>query len=213
MSRSLLLFQLLTIVALTVTISARAVWSANAAISQLADRADSEIGALDILEATVRPVGADSLQLELRVREPVPIDQGPRVGITYLWFLDTDGNAETGQPHGPVGSEYNVRVAYTGSWDGFVDAILPGSGFPGEPTVFVHENTVFIRVPRLQVGGVTRFAWSCEAFATNGGQRLPGDRTEGFAVASLPEGPGDQNPDLAVWGGVPVRFSHGRVET
>jgi hypothetical protein len=177
----------------------RSVRADDPGLFQAADPADTDAGALDILGAGVRAVGSDSLQFDMRFREPVPVDPGRSTGITYLWLVDTDRNGATGQPHGPVGSEYNVRVAYNqGIWEGWVDAILPGTGVPGQPAVFVQGNRVSIRLARAQLGQAGRFTWGVESFVSQPGRPIAGDHSETPVETSLPSGLAERGVDLQI---------------
>jgi hypothetical protein len=156
-------------------------------VSSLADKAGdvpAKYGYIDIVHAEIRQINLDTLQFEMRVKSPIPLDPGNGV-VTYLWFIDTDMNPRTGQKHVFVGSEYNVRVAfYDGHWQGWVD-ITPegGQNSGGGPCpVFIDNDTVSILVKRSQIGNATSVSWEAAASDDRGGF----DGADTYAAVQLP---------------------------
>jgi hypothetical protein len=77
----------------------------------LTDPENHEIyGFVDILSARVEQDGGLlTFVIETRGDIPTTLSQ-PDDSIIYLWFVDADNNPSTGQPHGDLGSEFNVRT-------------------------------------------------------------------------------------------------------
>jgi len=155
----------------------------NPTISSVSDKAGdvpSKYGYIDIVYAEVRQINLDTLQFEMRVKSPIPLDPGNGV-VVYMWIIDTDMDPGTGQRHVFVGSEYNVRAAfYDGHWQGWVDPIgeRPGGG---RCPVFVDNDTVSILVKRSQIGDATSFSWEVAASDDRGGF----DGADTYAVAHI----------------------------
>jgi hypothetical protein len=155
-------------------------------ISSLTDKAGdvpAKYGYIDIVYAEVRQINLDTLQFEMRVKSPIPLDPGNGV-VVYLWIIDTDMDPGTGQRHVFVGSEYNVRVAfYDGHWQGWVD-ITPEGGQKtggGPCPVFIDNDTVSILVKRSQIGNASSFSWEVSASDDRGGF----DGADTYAVAHI----------------------------
>jgi hypothetical protein len=152
-------------------------------ISSLTDKAGdvpAKYGYINIVYAEVRQINLDTLQFEIRVKSPIPLDPGNGV-VVYLWIIDTDMDPGTGQRHVFVGSEYNVRAAfYDGHWQGWVDPIgqRPGGG---RCPVFIDNDTVSILVKRSQIGNATSFSWEVSASDDRGGF----DGADTYAVAHI----------------------------
>ncbi|HQP43944.1 MAG TPA: hypothetical protein PLV66_09730, partial [Thermoanaerobaculales bacterium] len=98
----------------------------------------------DILAARVEQEGG-LLRFVIEVRGNIPSSLPlPDDSITYLWLVDADRNAATGQPHGALGSEFNVRAVVSEvSGGGWVDVTgsLPGGG-PGSVSVAGSQVTI-----------------------------------------------------------------------
>jgi hypothetical protein len=115
---------------------------------------------LDVLEVMITQVSGDRIQLDVTLKASPPME--PPEWTKYIWFLDTDFDVNTGQPHDYVGSEYNVRVDYCeGGWHGYVDRITP-SGCSQAP-IFIDGNIFSISVSREMLGGASGFRWWLEA--------------------------------------------------
>ncbi len=73
-------------------------------IGQLTDPEHPSVPAsLDILSAQVEQTGGQ-LTFAIQTRGAIPTSlPRPDDTLTYLWFVDTDENRSTGQPHGPLG--------------------------------------------------------------------------------------------------------------
>ncbi|MBK6900528.1 MAG: hypothetical protein IPH09_15170 [bacterium] len=86
---------------------------------------------LDITAASVEQQGG-RLLFTIALRGDVPASLlGPDDTQTYLWYVDADEDPSTGQNHGAVGSEFNVRAVigetYGGGWVD-ITGEMPGGG-------------------------------------------------------------------------------------
>ncbi len=63
----------------------------------------------DILSASIKQIDKKHYQLSMNLNAN-PKNFEPPGKLTYIFHLDTDKNSETGQPHGEIGSEYNIRI-------------------------------------------------------------------------------------------------------
>ncbi len=143
---------------------------------------------LDILSAQIAQTGT-SVTFSIQTRGNIPTTPPGLVDeIVYLWLIDADIDPSTGQWHGGVGSEFNVRVAIAAGsiWGGVdVTGVLPGGG---EGTVVLQDNQVSITVELLQIGWPTQFTWRSDAFAAVDGGCCTGDG-ETVIVSSVVCGP------------------------
>lgn len=142
-------------------------------IGQVSDPCDPSIDpAVDITSTWVEKDGTN-LTFVIEVSGPVPAAEnlpGDDDTITYIWFMDADGNRNTGQNPGGVGSEFNIRAVIGRNFGGgFVDVTgnLPGGGSGG--TVQVNGNRVGITVAMSQVGMPNWFQWQADAGKNIGG--------------------------------------------
>ncbi len=145
---------------------------------------------LDILAAAIEQEGGQ-LTLTMQLRGPLPTAlPDPDDVQTYLWFVDTDQDPATGQPHGDVGSEFNVRAVigqtYGGGWVDVTGA-APGGG---DGVVTIDGSTIRIRVWLHQIDNPAAFNWNCGTFRIVGGVHANGnDDTAVAAAAPLPYTP------------------------
>ncbi len=140
---------------------------------------------LDVLSAEVIQVD-DGLQFNMTLAGNVPQIVEPDHQLTYIWLVDTDQNTATGQAHRYVGSEYNVRLAnYDGLWQGWVDVVNGDDPGGGAGVVFVHENTVSMRISRGQINSTMAFNWEIDSFS----DASWGDAADGYATTTLAETP------------------------
>lgn len=139
---------------------------------------------LDILAADVAQDGGRlTFTMDLRGLLPaVPPD--PEDILVYLWYVDADGDPATGQPHGAIGSEFNVRAdlsqVYGGGW---VDVTggMPGGG---EGQVTVDGATISITCWLGEIADPDAFHWSCATFAIDDGVVVPGNGDTSLAIAT-----------------------------
>ncbi|MBK9304619.1 MAG: hypothetical protein IPM94_12225 [bacterium] len=119
---------------------------------------------LDITAASVEQQGG-RLLFTIALRGDVPASlPGADDSQTYLWYVDADEDPSTGQNHGAVGSEFNVRAVvgetYGGGWVDITGG-MPGGGVG---TVTVEGSVVFISVWMDQIGNAASFNWRCATF-------------------------------------------------
>ncbi len=139
---------------------------------------------LDILAAGIAQQGGRltfTMQLRGALPATLPLPDDTR---TYLWFVDTDGDPGTGQSHGPIGSEFNVRAVigqtYGGGWVD-VTGEQPGGG-AGEVTI--DGSTISITIWAGQIADPDAFEWSCATFAIEDGVYVPGTEDKVVAIAT-----------------------------
>ncbi len=135
-------------------------------------------GCLKPVLAGVDQVAPGVLQFWMELAAPPVMDPDPDHWTTYIWFVDTDCNPRTGQPHATVGSEYNIRAVirnHAAHGGGFIDGIdRPGGVAP----MLVDGTRVIVRVTLDQIGNPTRFIWGCGALTWNGAhEESPPPRT------------------------------------
>jgi hypothetical protein len=130
---------------------------------------------LDIISASVEQ-STGQLTFLMTTRGPIPTAlPDPDDVMTYLWFVDTDENSGTGQPHGALGSEFNVRAVIGETYGGgFVD-VTGGEPGGGTGTVSVDGSTISITIWLSQIGGASDFDWCCSSFGQIGGDYVPGN--------------------------------------
>ncbi len=158
---------------------------AGTVLSELADPADPGVDAsLDILAASVAQEGG-RLTFTMQLRGPLPATlPEPDDTQTYLWFVDTDQDPATGQPHGEVGSEFNVRAVigetYGGGWVDVTGA-EPGGG---AGAVSIAGDTVTIAVWMDQLATPASFTWRCATFRIFGSVYANGNLDTAVATAT-----------------------------
>ncbi|MBN1311842.1 MAG: hypothetical protein JXB30_10510 [Anaerolineae bacterium] len=70
-----------------------------------------------LFNADIRLVGGDRLKFSAQTLQSVP--DNPPDGLAYVWFLDTDQNAETGQTIRDIGADARVAVKFDqDTWTG-----------------------------------------------------------------------------------------------
>ncbi|MBU0641597.1 MAG: hypothetical protein KKB50_22285 [Planctomycetes bacterium] len=152
--------------------------SAGQVISQLEDPEDPSTEAfVDIVAAWIEQDGG-YLTFTIETRGDIPTTlPHPEDSLTYLWLVDADNDPGTGQPHGEVGSEFNVRAVISEVYGGgFVDVTggLPGGGLG---TVVVEANRIEITIFLPQIAAPEQFHWRCAA----------GHVENGVCISSNPE--------------------------
>jgi hypothetical protein len=165
--------------------------SAADLLAALTDPEDPALEAsVDIVSARVEQENG-RLTFTMQLRGAIPSElPDPDDTQTYLWLLDTDGDAGTGQPHGELGSEFNVRAVVGQTWGGgWVDVTGAAPG-GGEGTVTVDGNTISIRIWLSQVDTPDGFDWRCSTLRECGGSSGAGNAETGVAhAAPLPYTP------------------------
>jgi hypothetical protein len=123
-----------------------------------------------IVQAGVDRAASGVLQFWMEPGAAPPRDANIDHSVTYIFYVDTDCNEETGQKHGTIGSEYNVRAVvrrHVAHGGGFIDGI---GGRRGDTMpIFIDARRVALRVSEAQIGSPTeRLRWNCAAFTWDG---------------------------------------------
>jgi hypothetical protein len=145
-------------------------------IGQLTDPEHPSIdAALDIVSAGIEQFhGQLTFRIDTRGEIPTSLPD-PEDVMAFLWLIDADEDPGTGQPHGALGSEFNVRAVIGESYGGgFVDVTgdLPGGGVG---SVNVEGNAITITIYLSQISGAVDFNWCCASFGEIGGGYVPGN--------------------------------------
>ena len=130
---------------------------------------------VDILEAKAIQTDSDGLQFSIKTNGKV-LDSN---GTVYIWFVDADKNSATGQLHGDIGSEYNIRTYWDANnrvWGSCIDLINENRAICELPK-FYKDDTVYILVKKSLIGNIDSFNWSAETFGPYGG-----DSCEGYGI-------------------------------
>ncbi|MFH0980155.1 MAG: CARDB domain-containing protein, partial [Planctomycetota bacterium] len=118
---------------------------------------------IDVVYARIEQHGK-ALIFTIQTRGNIPTTlPEPDDVLTFLWLVDADQNPDTGQPHGALGSEFNVRVVVGETYGGaFVDVTggLPGGGIGAWA---VSDNTVTMTIGLDQIASPQLFNWRCDA--------------------------------------------------
>jgi hypothetical protein len=128
------------------------------------DISDVSIPYLDIISTDIKE-SKDNLILIMRINSNL---DSLTENVTYIWLLDTDSNPATGQPHGEVGSEYNLRAVYNTiwGWSGFVDDIIKEGGF--QVSVFHKQGSVYLIIPKHRLNLYDSARISFDSFSDQG---------------------------------------------
>lgn len=158
--------------------------SGQTTISQLSDPASpsTEAGVDIVSAAVIQEHGRLIFRIETRGPIPTALPD-PDDFITFLWLLDTDRDSATGQPHGALGSEFNVRAVIGETYGGgFVDVTggVPGGG---GGSVEVQGNRVEITIWLYQIGSAAGFNWRCDSFHIVDGMWVSGNYETAIASA------------------------------
>ncbi|MFC1792969.1 hypothetical protein ACFL3Q_05220 [Planctomycetota bacterium] len=155
-------------------------------VGYLHDPTDTDLEAwVDITSAWIEQNGS-SLTLVIEMRGDIPnVLARSDDSITFLWFVDADNSASTGQPHGSVGSDFNVRAVVGESFGGgYVDVCGSISG-GGLGEVIIHDNQVRITIGIAQIGQTSQFKWRCGTFQVVNDNFVPGNTETNIAAADL----------------------------
>ncbi len=151
------------IVAGVLLISGAAPAFAGELIGQLTDPEQPAVEAsVDIINASIEQDGG-LLTFVMETRGEIPVPLPSNETLVYIWFVDADNDPDTGQPHGALGSEFNVRAVIAGDqMVGFVDITgsLPGGGMG---TVTVEANRIEMTIGLAQIANPEQFHWRCDA--------------------------------------------------
>jgi len=133
-------------------------------VGELTDAADDSLmDVLDVTSARVEQNG-EFMTFSVQTGGRFPVSHSaPDEFVRYIWFVDVDRDGGTGQKHGSLGSEFNVRALLrANSAQGFVDVTgtAPGGG-PG--VVTWDDRRLSITIQRAQIGSPSVFDWRVEA--------------------------------------------------
>jgi len=156
--------------------------AASRVVGALTDGQPAE-APLDIVAAEIVQYGG-TLTFLIQTDGDIPAELAGGDSLVYLWLVDTDSDATTGQPHSGLGSEFNVRAVFGSGGGGFVDVTGAVEG-GGTATVSTGAREVQVTVGLAQLGNPKSFRWSVDSFGTRAGVRVPGNGESAVAIASL----------------------------
>ncbi len=144
-------------------------------------------GYADILAATANQVDAAHLQFTMTLRQPIPA--GPPGYTAFIWPVDADENAATGQPFNDVGSDFNLRIyCDTNSdtdWHAVVDVIA--GGVPPPVTAFeVSGATASLTIHLAAIGNPDELYFGASTISSSGGDWAPNVGHGALDVTPLP---------------------------
>ena len=167
-------------------VAAASVTASAGVIAELSDPVAPAIDAsVDIISAWVEQNGGQ-LTFGIETRGMIPVDVPMNETLTFLWLIDADDDASTGQPHGDLGSEFNIRAVVSPmDGGGFVDVTgtLPGGG--GGLPVTISGNRIEITLWLSLIAAPSRFRWRCDAGRVVDGIVLSNNGETEIAEASL----------------------------
>lgn len=118
---------------------------------------------VDILSAWIEQDGG-RLTFGIETRGPIPSSVPPEETLTFLWLVDADDDPATGQPHGALGSEFNVRAVVSPlDGGGFVDVTGSLPGGDGGLPVTVNGNRIEMTIWLSRIAAPAHFHWRCDA--------------------------------------------------
>ncbi|MBN1427779.1 MAG: hypothetical protein JXB07_05290 [Anaerolineae bacterium] len=83
-----------------------------------------------LLMADVQPTSDGSVRFSAQALQPIP--SPPPDGLAYVWLLDTDRDAQTGQPIQDIGIDARVAARFdNGAWIGTVRLVQPDGEMGG----------------------------------------------------------------------------------
>jgi len=137
-------------------------------VARKMDRPSPRADLVDLLSASAG-ASPEVLALEMALKE-APEESCPKhTQLIYVWLLDLDRNPETGQKHGEIGSELNIRISNErGVWQLSVDDADPADPyrFSTSPTWFrIGKMRVEARLPTKGFSELPGFNWRAEALA------------------------------------------------
>jgi len=123
---------------------------------------------VDLLSASAG-VSTELLALEMELKEAPENFCPQHTQLIYVWLLDLDKDPETGQKHGGIGSELNIRISNErGGWQLSVDDADPSDPYRlgTSPTWFrIGKTRVEARLPAKAFSELPPFNWRAEALA------------------------------------------------
>jgi hypothetical protein len=103
-------------------------------------------------------------QFVMHVNGTIPSNPGSYTA--FIWFVDADRNASTGQKYNDIGSDFNVRVYFDPrfGWGATVDLIDQFNINYTPPTMEIVDDTIIMYVPPNDLGWPELFYWVADAF-------------------------------------------------
>jgi hypothetical protein len=136
----------------------------------------------DVTDAWIEQEGG-LLRFVIQVRGTVPSTLAlADDGISFIWLVDADLDPATGQSHGDIGSDFNLRAVISENFGGgFVDVTgaMPGGGVG---SVDVTDARIELTVGLSQIGSPQSFDWRCGCFETIEG--VPGVGNGGLTITA-----------------------------
>ena len=95
----------------------------------------------------------------MKVAGDLPLTLPAEQRNRWVWLLDIDRNAATGEPWYDLGAEYEVNLHV--QWDGFYADVRDwNNNWTSVPTAAtIVGDTVTLRIPVSYLGGATAFDW------------------------------------------------------
>jgi len=120
-------------------------------------------GTVDIVSARVEQ-DRSRLTFSIETRGEIPDSVAAEETLTFLWLIDADNDPATGQPHGDLGSEFNVRAVVSPLYGGgFVDVTGSLPGGDGGLPVTINGNRIEITIWFASIAAPACFHWRCDA--------------------------------------------------
>ena len=141
-------------------------------------------GFCDIVASRVWQVDSSHYQLEIEVASDIPQATEPDEWIRFIWYLDCDLDPRTGQSHGNIGSEFNIRSQQSADPDNSyanIDVTGDINAVGGRITKFISGKTVTVLVPFNKIGNASQFYWKCRISTSSEGIK---DQIDDISLAS-----------------------------
>lgn len=157
----------------------------NILISEQTDAlGDASPSFCDIVACRVWQVDSSHYQLEIEVACDIPRTTDPNEWVQFAWYLDCDSDPNTGQPHGRIGSEFNIRArqsAGPGNNYATIDVVGTINASGGATTKFISGRTITVLVPFNKIGNASEFYWNCRITTASEGLK---DQIADISLAS-----------------------------
>jgi outer membrane protein assembly factor BamD (BamD/ComL family) len=156
----------------------------------------THLDSTDILAASAQyQATQDRIVFTMQLVGDLPRTLSDNERSRWVWLLDTDHNAVTGDPYNDIGVEYQVNLHI--QWDGYYVDVRNPNGQWQEVNYAgtIHGDTVTVRIPLSYLGGATNFDWVVlvEPFLQSPGfDRF--DIGPNTGHAQLPSGTGESAP-------------------
>ncbi len=120
----------------------------------------AQLASTDIRAASIeRHLAEGVILLTMELAGDLPQTLPPEERNRWMWALDTDMNAGSGEPWYSIGAEYEVNLHI--QWDGFYVDVRDASNnwTPVPDAATISGNKVTIRLPISYIGDATRCNW------------------------------------------------------